>query len=454
MQARASLCVCVGVFAALFSHVSAAECRAGKYKDGYYCVACKVDFYCPGDDTAVGCASDKRSPENSDSIADCRCLPGTYYSDDGDCTSCEADYYCDGEGGNRTACPAYQNAEVGSSSLVDCTCKPGYHLVDGSCAKCKADHYCGGGDADDGCPAHTTSEMGSVAKIACVCTAGWYGDSQGCRYCEPGWFCILGAHTGCPANSNNAMEGSESAADCVCDAGFQRESDEADANCVPEPEPTATVSMSVVLEISESSFTAALRTKFVEGLASALKVEASAVSIVGVSEEAAARRRLLAAGASIAVDTSVTVAATEADTVAARATQQNINEELATTMPEVGVGAVSTPVTPSTSSTTTPSTATADETTTDDNSIILIVLGISLFLFIGFVVCLIGVLNCGWFACGVLSANALRSSGFMSSSARFQAPPGGVGAPQAPTVVVMSSSRGYEPVCSEVPPHV
>ena len=373
-------------------------------------------------------------------------MPGTYYSDDGDCTSCEADYYCDGEGGNRTACPAYRKAEVGSSSLVDCKCKPGYHLDDGRCAKCKAHRYCGGGDADDGCPAHTTSEMGSVAITACVCTAGWKGDSQGCSPCNPGMYCILGAEIECPANSSNTVEGSESAAACVCDAGFQRESDEADANCVPEPEATATVSLSVVLEISESSFNEALRTAFVKGLASVLQVDASAVSIDDVSEEAAARRRLLAASASIVVHTSVDVAATETEAVAARATQQNINDELAKRMPDVGVGAVSTPGTPST--------ATADETTTDDNSIILIVLGISLFLFIGFVVCLIGALNCGWFACGALSANALRLSGFMSSNARFQAPPGGVAAPAAPTIVVMSSSRGYEPVCSEVPPHV
>jgi len=208
---------------------SARECVCSKGftgTGGADCSACPANTFCP----LVGgevrdCPANSVSPPGSSAAGQCSCQGG-YYNGRGyinslagpDCQLCDAGSYC--PGGVKTQCPAKMTSQPGSDSLDDCRCVPGHYRDGEVCKICPVGHFCIGDADKQPCPGVSTSEEGAINDAQCVCIPGQYGnpkDSTGCVQCDAGYYCPGGAAKNvCPAGSMSDAGMSE----CRCDAGF------------------------------------------------------------------------------------------------------------------------------------------------------------------------------------------------------------------------------------------
>ena len=218
---------------------------------------------------------------------------------------CEAGTY--GISGNCTACPSHTSSASASDALDDCKCVAGYTAAsDGAaCTECEAGSYkaTAGTRSCTGCPSHTSSASGSDEVTDCQCLAGYTAASNGvaCTACREGTSkSTVGTAECqfCPANSGSAA----GRALCYCSVDFTGVDG---GPCDACSDCTSTVTFTATLAMTLDDFSTARRDAYVAGVAQALSLAASSVAIASVTEHLA-RRRLLAA--SLAVDTTVTVA--------------------------------------------------------------------------------------------------------------------------------------------------
>ena len=233
------------------------NCPSGKYDECNTCQDCPVGFYCEGgpDNLRFPCPSgtyvDYRnafeceacpafsiSERRSDSVDDCRCLPGytgVAASPEG-CQECKDSYKSLPGPHPCTPCPSLTRTLIdGPTHKVDCKCKPGYHnkyitadyaqsvannlllpesqkviwqvppVTDVICEECQVGHYCLGDD-------HPQRE----------CAADSYA-SSGSAECYA-----------CPANSQNPGMGPiASQGDCACSRGFYSKNEDGSPPCAP-----------------------------------------------------------------------------------------------------------------------------------------------------------------------------------------------------------------------------
>ena len=159
------------------------------------CVECAANTICMLERN-TSCPLHSVSPAGSDSVDDCRCVPGFRRTDvDGEviCKQCPAGVYC--MHGAQTPCPINSISEEESDSVLDCICPPGYTGSDGElCTACPAGTFkmdSGAVECTD-CPDNTyssvtartgvcddcaeghVSQVGSVGAAACQSAPGWY----------------------------------------------------------------------------------------------------------------------------------------------------------------------------------------------------------------------------------------------------------------------------------------
>lgn len=149
-------------------------CDPGSYRpaNASECVPCVPGFYCTGSDVfPCPLAPEKtHSPPGSHSLQNCTCKAGFYSLDHSrwNCWTCQAGSYCDGSGSKK--CPALSRSKEQSSSLANCTCVPGSVFSGGECQLCQSTSFCPGGEAAAvACPLHSNSLPGSSVVEHCHC---------------------------------------------------------------------------------------------------------------------------------------------------------------------------------------------------------------------------------------------------------------------------------------------
>ena len=333
-------------------------------------------------------------------VCNANCATGSH-KENSACMSCGKNYYCTGDD-EQQPCPAGSTAPSGAKLKTDCACLQNYYIdadnPEHACLKCGREWHCPGAGADPTpCAANRVSILGDFpygimsgpGYDGCVCTSGWYdnGEDVPCNYCEPGFVCILGRKVSCPLNSA-APEGSGNPMDCECSPGFHRNT--TDYSCTDD---ISIVTFHVVVDIAPANFTTEHQVAFTNGIAYALSVKNSAVSITDFSGKDATHRRLLAA-MSTEVETSVTVARGAVEATVERVTEAHIATGMATAETGFNVTSVShveqdPPVhTPETS----------ESTTTGDLTVLWVILGSVLGVILIASACTVMVC-CGLFAC-------------------------------------------------------
>jgi len=159
-------------------------------------------------------------------VAACVCMP-TYFRNASECVLCKLDHFCPDQN-TQTRCPLFSTAALGSVSVADCRCNAGFSRVNDACQLCCANSYCLDGVAESACLHNSTtlSQLGSVDRSACVCNGGFFETDAvagTCSQCGANTFCANDVRLDCLAKS--APGGSTSVAACLCDALFRRVGD-------------------------------------------------------------------------------------------------------------------------------------------------------------------------------------------------------------------------------------
>ena len=207
------------------------------------CAVCPVNYYCPGNSTAISCQLNSKSAlgsfERSSCVCDvgftnregvCYCPTGLYLSHESKCLACPEDALCLGD---NLARPCLANASLSGGV---CTCDNGFFNDSGICYECPVGFFCAGG-------VRSTCSNNSVAPYSgmsvCECGAGFYRDGS-CHPCPLGSFCPGGAAektvpclpstyssslgsiqcTSCPPNSGSSVAGAGNISICECAPGF------------------------------------------------------------------------------------------------------------------------------------------------------------------------------------------------------------------------------------------
>lgn len=214
-------------------------CNPGSFKSvlgDIECSDCPPNHFCPtGATNPLPCPLLSTSSANSDTVDDCACIPGTFY------TNTDEEFVCD-------YCPPGQYSDTAHQS---------------ACLNCPADTFYNQYGADSlstciACPDDAFSALGSDDVTDCFCNLGYAGDpGTQCTACEPGtyrenaneYICTncpsgtynavaasstAGACLSCPEDQDSAA-GSDSLFDCVCNPGFSATRDGEGWLCVPCP---------------------------------------------------------------------------------------------------------------------------------------------------------------------------------------------------------------------------
>ena len=254
-----------------------------------------------------------------------------YFYKDGDpsmavCTQCaEGSSTIEAWAGDAHQCTAICPAGTDSEGGVCTVCATGKYKDEGgleACTECAANTYSAttGANSSDvclNCPEKTESVSGSINPNDCLCKPGWYGswidgnNSTGgndiaptCVPCEVGSWCFGGVNYSCPVFSSSAAE-SDHINDCKCTAGFygpgsscekcpentiSLEGSRSGTDCVAAP-PMATITFTATIPLTTAEFLR-IQEVYIDGVASALSLDARAVSVVDIATELMSRRLL------------------------------------------------------------------------------------------------------------------------------------------------------------------
>ncbi|KAJ1480913.1 hypothetical protein T484DRAFT_2770569 [Baffinella frigidus] len=245
-----SSCTCPAGFTgdAAASGGSCAACTAGTYKSvmgSAVCTTCPSNSVSAEGGISCGCPAGF----TGDAASRCICSVGYTGGDGGPCTECGAGTYKDATGSAACAvCPSGSFASGASSSA--CT----------------------------SCGANTASAEGSTTSSGCGCAPGFSGDAAGGGICTA---CPTGTYSGgaakcsaCPEAQPQSVPGSTEVGACLS--------------------AVSAITFSARVQMSQAEFEAeATRAAYISGVATALRVAETSVSIVSVVEESTGRRRKL-----------------------------------------------------------------------------------------------------------------------------------------------------------------
>ncbi|KAJ1490359.1 hypothetical protein T484DRAFT_1935230, partial [Baffinella frigidus] len=337
-----SSCACPARFTgdAAASGGSCVACTAGTYKSVMGSAVCTS---CPSNavsaEGSINCGCPAGFTGDAASGGSCTaCVAGTYTSgmDSAACSTCPAGKYAATAGtADCSTCPSGSSVSVtGSVAVTACICSLGYTGGDGgpctgcgagtykdatgsaACAACPSGSFASGASASacTSCGANTASAEGSTASSDCGCAPGFWGDASSGKICTA---CLSGTYkdfggaaecSSCPEKTPQSVPGSTAVGDCVV--------------------AISTITFSARVQMSEAEFEAeATSAAYILGVATALGVAETSVSIVSVVEQSTGRRRKLLL-TSVVVETSVIVSARLAGAVAGRITTDNLNSAL------------------------------------------------------------------------------------------------------------------------------
>jgi hypothetical protein len=187
------------------------------------CSLCEVNTFLanPGDISCTPCPGNRTSPEGSDSVFECSCLPGFIGQPGHACVGCNLGTYRLNETYCET-CPEFRTSDFAADSVEECYCIAGYFLESGVCKPCTTGTYWVSGICES-CPEDSNSPEASVDITYCSCNAGYIGrNGEECVACDPGTY-KLGSDPGicfnCPKNTISPLA-SGSVLDCICNAGY------------------------------------------------------------------------------------------------------------------------------------------------------------------------------------------------------------------------------------------
>ena len=209
----ATACTCPPTYRSVY----AAEGLVGS------CSLCQANTFLanPGDISCTPCPGNRTSPEGSDSVFDCSCLPGFIGQPGHACVGCNLGTYRLNETHCET-CPPFRTSDFAADSVDECYCIPGYFLESGKCEPCPTGTYWDLGICKS-CPDNADSPQASVDITRCSCNPGYIGrNGEECVACNPGTY-KLGSDPGicfdCPKNTVSPPA-SGSVLDCICQTGY------------------------------------------------------------------------------------------------------------------------------------------------------------------------------------------------------------------------------------------
>jgi len=153
-----------------------------------------------------------------------------------------------------------------------------------------------------------------------------------CELCPVNNYCTNRSIYACPENHVSLL-GSEFLINCTSEPNWETSTALFTTTTTPEPSGMSTISFTTSLVMSLVEFDSTKRDEYRTGIAQALSIPVSSVTIGDVTETVV-RRRLLSIGrriltTSIEVETIATVPSEDADSVSAAVTNEDINGALA-----------------------------------------------------------------------------------------------------------------------------